>query len=126
MFWERGFKGELFPPNEMRRVDLRRAKLRWSGFHGLDLDEVLLPTDEDHIVVENYPEALDRLLAFFCARPDVPSSALAAIFEHDKEWLGAKQRVGVLNKRDLIETAGEEGLQAVMKVIGSARRRPER
>jgi hypothetical protein len=32
----------------------------------------------------------------------------------------------VFNKRDLIETAGEEGLQAVMKVIGPARRRPER
>jgi uncharacterized protein YjbI with pentapeptide repeats len=126
MFWDRGFKGELFPPNEMKRVDFTRAKLRWSGFHRLDLEEVLLPTDEGHIVVENFPEILDRLLAFFHGRPDVGSSALAAIFEHDKEWLGTKQRVGVLNKRDLIETAGEEGLQAVMKVIGSARRQPER
>jgi uncharacterized protein YjbI with pentapeptide repeats len=126
MFWDRGFKGELFPPNEMKRVDFTRAKLRWSGFHRLDLEEVLLPTDEDHIVVENFPEILDRLLAFFSARPDVASSALVAIFEHDKEWLGPKQKVGVLNKRDLIETAGEEGLQAVMKVIGAARRAPER
>jgi uncharacterized protein YjbI with pentapeptide repeats len=126
MFYQRGFKGELFPPNEMKRVDLRRAKLRWSEFRDLDLDEALLPTDEDHIVVENYPETLDRLLAFFCARPDVPSSALAAIFENRKQWLGARQRVGVFNKRDLIEAAGEEGLQAVMKVIGPARRRPER
>jgi uncharacterized protein YjbI with pentapeptide repeats len=126
MFWDRGFKGELFPPNEMKRVDFTRAKLRWSGFHRLDLEEVLLPTDEDHIVVENFPEVLDRLLAFLHGRPDVRSSALAAIFEHRKEWLGAKQKVGVLNKRDLIETAGEEGLQAVMKVIGSARRAPER
>jgi uncharacterized protein YjbI with pentapeptide repeats len=125
MFCQRGFKGELFPPNEMKRVDLRRAKLRWSEFHELDLDEVLLPTDEDHIVVENYPEVLDRLLVFFCARPDVGSSALAAIFENRKRWLGANQRVGVLNKRDLVETAGEEGLQAVMKVIGSARLTPE-
>jgi uncharacterized protein YjbI with pentapeptide repeats len=125
MFYQRGYKGELFPPNEMKRVDLRRAKLRWSEFRGLDLDEVFLPTDQDHIVVENYPEVLDRLLAFFCARPDVGSSALAAIFENHKMWLGAKQRVGVLNKRDLVETAGEEGLQAVMKVIGSARLTPE-
>jgi uncharacterized protein YjbI with pentapeptide repeats len=125
MFWQRGYKGELFPPNEMKRVDLKRAKLRWSEFHGLDLDEVLLPTDEDHIVVESYPEALDRLLAFLCGRPDVASSALAAIFAHRKKWLGAKQRVGVLNKRDVVEAAGQEGLQAVMNVIGSARRRPE-
>ena len=126
MFWDRGFKGELFPPNEMKRVDFTRAKLRWSQFHRLDLEEVLLPTDEDHIVVENFPEILDRLLAFFSTRPDVGSRALTAIFEHDKKWLGAKQRVGVLNKRDLMETAGEEGLQAVMKVIGYARRQPER
>ena len=126
MFWDRGFKGELFPPNEMKRVDFTRANLRWSQFHRLDLEEVLLPADDDHIVVENFPEILDRLLAFFSGRRDVGSSALAAIFEHDKEWLGANQKVGVLNKRDLIETAGEEGLQAVMKVIGAARRRPER
>jgi hypothetical protein len=125
MFCQRGFKGELFPPNEMKRVDLKRAKLRWSEFHELDLDDVLLPTDEDHIVVENYPEILDRLLVFFHGRPDVGSSALAAIFENRKRWLGARQSVGVFNKRDLIETAGKDGLEAVMKIIGSARRPPE-
>jgi uncharacterized protein YjbI with pentapeptide repeats len=126
IFNDRGFKGELFPPNEMKQVDLRRARLRWSEFRGLDLDDVLLPTDEDHIVVENYPEALDRLLVFFNGRHDVGSSALAAVFEHHKKWLGARQRVGVLNRRDLIETAGEDGFEAVIKIIGSARRPPDR
>lgn len=32
LFYRRGFEGEQFPPNEMTRVDLRGAKLRWSQF----------------------------------------------------------------------------------------------
>jgi uncharacterized protein YjbI with pentapeptide repeats len=125
LFYRTGFKGERFPPNEMKRVDFRRAKLRWSEFRELDLDEVLFPTDEDHIVVENYPETLDRLLAYFRGRPDLGSRTLVGSFEHRKKWLGARQRVGVLNKRDLVESAGKDGLEAVIKIIGAARRRPE-
>jgi hypothetical protein len=114
-----------FPPNEMKRVDFRRAKLRWSEFRGLDLYEIFFLTDKDHLIVENYPEILDRLLAFFLGRSDLGSRALVRIFENREKWLGSQQRVGVLNKRDLMEAAGEDGLQAVMKIIGSALRRPE-
>jgi hypothetical protein len=32
-----------------------------------------------------------------------------------------RQRVGVLNKQDPVETAGEDGLQIVMKIIESGR-----
>jgi uncharacterized protein YjbI with pentapeptide repeats len=125
LFYRRGFKGELFPPNEMKRVDFRRANLRWSEFRGLDLDEVFFPTDEDHIVVENYPETLDRLLACFRGRSDLASRTLVRRFELRKKWLGSRQRVGVLNKQDLIESGGEDGFEVVMKIIGPARRRPE-
>jgi uncharacterized protein YjbI with pentapeptide repeats len=124
MFYRRGFRGERFPPNEMKRVDFRRAKLRWSEFRGLDLDEVSFPTDEDHIVIDNYPETLDRLLAHFRGRSDVGSRALATCFEHEKKWLGSRQRVGVLNKHDLIESGGADGFEVVVKIIGPARRRP--
>jgi uncharacterized protein YjbI with pentapeptide repeats len=125
-FCRTGFKGERFPPNEMKRVDLRRAKLRWSEFRGLDLDDVSFPAGEDHIIVDNYPEVLDRLLGCFGGRADLGSRRLTTRFDHEKAWLGPRQRVGALNKQDLIEMAGEESLQAVMKVIGSARRAPER
>jgi uncharacterized protein YjbI with pentapeptide repeats len=125
LFYRRGFKGELFPPNETKRVDFRRAKLRWSEFRGLDLDEVFFPTDEDHIVVDNYPQTLDRLLAYFRGRSDLGSRGLVASFEHGKKWLGARQKVGVLNKHDLIESGGEDGVEIVMKIIGPARRLPE-
>jgi uncharacterized protein YjbI with pentapeptide repeats len=124
MFYRIGFRGERFPPNEMKRVDLRRAKLRWSEFRGLDLDEVLFPEDDDHIVIENFPATLDRLLAQFRGRPDLKSRKLVGRFELEKKWLGPQQKVGVLNKQDLIESVGDEGLRDVMQIIGSARRSP--
>jgi uncharacterized protein YjbI with pentapeptide repeats len=125
LFYRRGFRCERFPPNEMKRVDLRRAKLRWSQFRRLDLDDVLFPEDDDHIVVENYPETLDRLLAYFNGRSDLGSQRLAARFEHEKEWLGPRQKVGVLNRQDLTESGGEEGIRTVLKIVGAARRRPQ-
>ena len=125
LFYRRGFDGERFPPNEMKRVDLRRAKLRWSEFRGLDLDEVSFPADEDHIVIEKFPETIDRLLEHFRGRSDLNSRKLVGRFELDKKWLGSRQRVGVLNKHDLVESVGEDGLRAVLQIIGSARRPPE-
>jgi uncharacterized protein YjbI with pentapeptide repeats len=124
LFYRRGFEGERFPPNEMKRVDFSRAKLRWSEFRGLDLDEVAFPADEDHIVIDDFPEMLDRLLSFFRGRPDRGSRRLSAIFELEKKWLGSRQRVGVLNKHDLLEMAGEDGLRSVMKITEPARRVP--
>ena len=126
IFCRRGFDCERFPPNEMKQVDLRRTTLRGSEFRGLDLDEVLFPQDEDHIVVGDYPQTLDRLLAYFGGRSDMGSQRLAARFEHEKQWLGRRQRVGVLNKHDLVASGGEEGLNTVMKIIGPAQRRQAR
>jgi uncharacterized protein YjbI with pentapeptide repeats len=119
VFNSRGYKGERFPANEMKRVDLRRAKLRSTEFRGLDLSDVLLPEDDDHIVVENYPETLDRLLAYFGGRSDLSSRALTIHFEHDKKWLGPRQKVGLLNKHDLVKWGGEDGFEAVMRIIGA-------
>lgn len=124
VFCRKGFDCERFPPNEMKRVDLRRAKLRGTTFMGLDLDEVWLPEDEDHIVIDDFPQTLDRLLAYFGSRSDVDSRVLAAGFKHDKKWLGPCQKVGVLNRHDLMESGGQEGVDTVMKIIGPARRRP--
>jgi fluoroquinolone resistance protein len=124
VFCRKGFDCERFPPNEMKRVGLRRAKLRGTTFMGLDLDEVLFPEDEDHIVVDDFPQILDLLLAHFGRRSDIGSRVLVAGFKHDKKWLGPRQKVGVLNKHDLLESGGEDGLETVLKIIGPARRRP--
>jgi uncharacterized protein YjbI with pentapeptide repeats len=120
-FYRTGFGAEEYPPNKMTRVDFRKAKLRWSEFRGLDLDDVFFPEDDDHIIVTNFPETLDRLLAYFRGRADLGSRKLFGSFEMDQKWLGSRQKVGVFNKRDLIEMAGEEGLRAVMNIIESVR-----
>jgi uncharacterized protein YjbI with pentapeptide repeats len=118
-FFRTGFKAEQFPPNEMKRVDFRRAKLRWSEFRGLDLDDVFFPEDEDHLIIRNYPAALDALLGYFGSRTDLPSQRLHAVFEIHRKWLGPRQRVGILNKHDVMEMAGEDGLRTVIAIIDS-------
>jgi hypothetical protein len=117
LFYRHGFRGESYPPNEMKRVDLSRAKLRWSEFRGLDLDEVRFPEGEDHLVVRNFPQLLETLISILKEKSDLGSKALAAVLAHKRKWLGSKQNMGVFNKDDLLETAGDEGLDLVQKTI---------
>jgi uncharacterized protein YjbI with pentapeptide repeats len=42
-FHRHAFRGEAFPPNEMKGVDLRKAKLKYVEFQGLDMRFVKLP-----------------------------------------------------------------------------------
>lgn len=53
--------GEL-PPNKMQRIDFSRAQLRSVEFRGLDLDNVRLPEDDEHIILNDYSRMLDKLL----------------------------------------------------------------
>jgi hypothetical protein len=99
-------------------VDLRKAKLKFVEFRGLDMAEVRWPEDEDHFVVEDYPATLDRLLATWRARSDLASRRLAASFGVVRKWVGPKQRVGVVSKADLIEVGGEEAVADFLRVIG--------
>lgn len=115
-FYRRGFRGEIFPANEMVGVDFTRAQLRHVEFRGLDLDNVALPTDCDHIVLNEFPKTLDRLLEVFVGRADVGSRRLVAYLGICRKWAGAR---GVLNKNDIRETGGEEGLDMVLKVLGN-------
>lgn len=124
MFNRVEFGYERFPPNEMRRVDFRCSSLHYCEFRGLDLDEVLFPQDDDHIVIDDFPATLDRLLAAFRGRSDLQSRILITKFEHHKQWLGPRQRVGILNKQDLQRVVGEHNLRTVLQIIGTARRPP--
>ena len=113
-----GFQGETFPPNEMRGVDFRGAKLRWVEFRELDMDRVHWPEDDEHIILENYPETLDRLLTIWGSRSDTSARQLAAAFEVRRKWIGPKQKVDIVSKVDLIEIGGEEAVLDVLRVIG--------
>lgn len=116
LFYRKGFKGEEYPPNKMVGVDFSRGKLRWCAFRGLDLDDVTFPNDEDHIVLNDYPEMLDRLLRSLRGREDVGSKRMVAVFTDARKWAGNR---GILNKKDLLEMGGEAGLKAVLEILSS-------
>jgi uncharacterized protein YjbI with pentapeptide repeats len=117
VFHNIGFKGERYPENKMTRVDFRRAKLRWVEFRGLELTEIYPPEDNDHIIIKNYQEALDRLCRFFSGHPDSSSKKLVGLFANCRKHVPNRRAIGILNKNDLVDIAGREGLQAVLRII---------
>lgn len=113
----RAFGAITLPPNEMLRVDFTRACLRSVEFRGLDLNDVSFPTDADHILLNDYPQSLDRLLQGLRRRTEMASKKLAAYLGVYRKWAGPGQRRGVLNKNDLLEIGGEDGLRVVLEMI---------
>jgi uncharacterized protein YjbI with pentapeptide repeats len=130
-FVDCSFKGELrgvhfyrtdtldksLPPNEMVGVDFSSAKLLEVEFRGLDLDQVRFPADEDHIVMNDYPEVLGRLLNMVAGKTDTTSLKITAAAEHWRKWTGPRQKQGVLNQRDLQRWFGEDGMRIVREAI---------
>jgi uncharacterized protein YjbI with pentapeptide repeats len=121
-FYRRGFRGEAFPPNEMLRVDLSHAQLRSVEFRGLDLDQVSFPLDADHIIIDDYRQTLDHVLEALRNENEKSRRGLTAYLGVFRKWAGERQRRGVLNKRDIIEIAGEDGLAELLTLIARSRR----
>ncbi len=117
LFYRTGFRGEKYPPNEMKGVDFSRAKLRFVEFRGLDLEDVRLPVDDDHILLKPYRDILERLIQTFAGKTDKVSKALTGNFQFKLKWAGPRQVQGVVNKNDLLEVGGEEALQRVLEVL---------
>lgn len=115
-FWRKMIGAEALPPNEMSNVDFTGAELRWVEFHDLDLDSVRFPSDTNHILLDDYPHALDRILTKLGERNDTASGRLARHLGRLRKRAGQRQRLGVLNKNDLLEVGGEEGLQTFLEL----------
>lgn len=90
-FNQRAFGATALPPNEMLRVDFTRACLRSVEFRGLDLGDVSFPTDSDHILLNDYPQALDRLLQGLRGRTEMAPRQLAAYLGVYRKWVGPGQ-----------------------------------
>jgi len=98
----------------MARIDFSRADLRSVEFRNLNLDEVYFPTDENHIVLNEYTRTLDSALQSLRSRDDAAFRSLTAYLEVYRKWAGPNQQRGVLNKIDLVEIGGEDGLEVVL------------
>jgi uncharacterized protein YjbI with pentapeptide repeats len=118
-FYRHGFGAEAFPPNEMQNVDFSRAQLKSVEFRGLDLDKVRFPADSKHIVLDDYPLALDRILNKLREQNDLASKTLAAYLGVYRKWVGQNQRRGVLNIDDVLEAGSEDGLRIILDEVGS-------
>ncbi len=118
-FYRSSTDDESFPPNEMLRVDFSSAELRQVEFRGLDLDQVRFPSDSNHIVTEHFPDVLDWLLKATDGKTDRTSRRVRSQANFWRKWLGPKQRRGVMNKTDLLEWVGEEGLGFVLEAVQS-------
>jgi len=119
LFHRYAFRGEAFPPNEMKGVDFRRARFHFVEFRELDMDDVKWPEGDEHILLEDYRATLERALKVFRARPDTQSKAMAAIFEHKLKWAGPNQERGIVSKRDLIEVGGDEAVNEFLQLAGN-------
>jgi uncharacterized protein YjbI with pentapeptide repeats len=86
--------------NEMRNVDFSRTTLRAVDFRNLDLEQVRLPQDEDHLVLEDFPSALDGAIAALKYQDDRERQAVVEYLSAIREFAGKR---GVLNRRDLLE-----------------------
>jgi uncharacterized protein YjbI with pentapeptide repeats len=110
------FRGESFPPNQMTGADFRCAKLRYTWFRNLDLEDVHWPEDADHIVVSNYKLVLDRMLDLLRNRNDSAAKGLTGLLEHARQWVGPKQDRGVFNRLDLIDSGDGLLAQQLLKI----------
>jgi uncharacterized protein YjbI with pentapeptide repeats len=120
LFYQHGFRGEAFPPNEMESVDFSNATLRNVEFRGLDMASVKWPNDGEHIVIDNYCQTLDRALALLEMRSDVPSRKLRARLAVMRKWAGPNQLKGIINKADLINAGGEDAVREFVSLAGLA------
>jgi hypothetical protein len=80
---------------------------------------VRFPSDSNHIVIENFPDVLDWLLKATDGKTDRTSRRVRTHANFWRKWLGPKQRRGVMNKTDLLEWLGEEGLRSVLEAVRS-------
>jgi hypothetical protein len=85
----------------MERVDLRRARLSWVEFRGLELENVQLPEDDGHLIVEDYRPTLERCIVRLCGCTDEVSRRLLAALGHQLKWAGQHQRRGVIARGDV-------------------------
>jgi uncharacterized protein YjbI with pentapeptide repeats len=117
LFYRFAYKGEAFPPNEMINVDFSRSKLRYVNFRGLTLDRVILPKDQEHIIIPNFASSLDRIIDNLRKCEDAIGKKLILFLENDRKWAIPSQVQGVINLRDIFELAGEDGVTRFMAAL---------
>ena len=85
--WHRLLRGR----RQMINVDFRRAQLHDVGFRGLSMDKVIFPEDGDHVVIDDYPAVLERMVCILLGQGDRTARGRELV-DQFVETLGAAAR----------------------------------
>jgi len=114
-FYPTSFTDRAAGRGRFEDVDFSDAQLRWCDFRGVDLDRVTFPNDADHLIITDPKCSLAKAIA--ASSPPGPGEAgLVAILENGLEWVGEQRRT-VLNRRDFVESAGDEAARTLVEVL---------
>jgi len=108
LFYRHAFRGEAFPPNEMRGVDFSAAKLSFVEFRNLDMTDVRWPTDADHLVLTDYRTNLERAIGELSGLDSPGAKSARTILAHMLKWAGPEQQTGLVSVRELRSVAGSD------------------
>jgi len=107
-------------PHAMAGSDLSKTRLPWVAFNGIDLGDVALPQDKDHLIIRPFGSVHEGILDLIGADESLPARLLRAHAEYALKWLRPEQEVGIWHLPDLIHGLNEEDLAFTKRVLQSA------
>jgi hypothetical protein len=81
------------------------------------MKDVRWPEGDDYLIVDDYVATLDRLLNALKKSDSLSHRNLAAFLGMKRKWAGAHQKVGVLSKPELMDVAGTEAVDELLRLI---------
>lgn len=121
IFWEHTLANDRVPLNTMEGVDMSSAILRCVDFRNLDAAAFILPTDPEHIIVRDYQETLDCVIASLSTDPSTEAASLRSVLVAKRKWCKVGTRLGILNRRDLRKLGAEQLAERALEACSSSR-----
>jgi uncharacterized protein YjbI with pentapeptide repeats len=107
-------------PHAMAGSDLSNTRLPWVAFNGIDLSDVALPHDKDHLIIRPLRCVHERILQLVGADESLPARLLRTHADYVVKWLRPEQEVGIWHLPDLLHDLSEEDVAFARRVIQSA------
>jgi uncharacterized protein YjbI with pentapeptide repeats len=107
-------------PHAMAGSDLSQTRLPWVAFNGIDLGDVALPQDKDHLIIRPFGNVHMRILELIRADESLPARLLRTHAEYALKWRRPEQEVGIWHLPDLLHDLSEEDLAFTKRVLQSA------
>lgn len=107
-------------PDMLDGLDLSRTSLTECEFHGLNLHDTRFPTDDHHLVVEDYPCFLEQLAAGLAQPKSRAGTYSLGWIKREQKRLGPSQRHGLVNLGDVVDPWPEDGQRELAAAFDQA------